>query len=176
MNESTKQKLREKALGRLHSKETKEKMSRKRMGKSPWNKGIKGLHLSPNTEFVVGQNVGSKHPKWKGGVSRAYRTGYYSIEYKEWRKSVFKRDGYACRGCGDIGYITAHHIKSFSHYPKLRYDIDNGLTLCEKCHSATDNYKGRAVTVNKLNEANSVKTPTEISGQRRAKSTSVVNV
>lgn len=83
------------------------------------------------------------HPRWKGGVSRAYTTGYYSKEYKEWRTTVFERDNFTCQDCGDGGYVTAHHIKSFAHYPELRFELDNGMTLCEPCHSKTDNYKGR---------------------------------
>ncbi len=89
--------------------------------------------------------IGEKSHFWKGGVSRAYKTGYYSIEYKQWRKSVFERDGYACRVCGAMGYITAHHIKSFAHFPDLRFELTNGITLCEPCHSETDNYKGRNI-------------------------------
>lgn len=88
--------------------------------------------------------IKTTHPRWKGGISRVYKTGYYSKEYKNWRKKVFERDDYICRECGLAGYVTAHHIKSFAYYPELRYEISNGLTLCEPCHSKTDNYKGRA--------------------------------
>ncbi len=92
-----------------------------------------------------GMMKGENHWNWKGGTSRAYKTGYYSVEYKEWRESVFMRDDYTCQQCfGERGqYITAHHIKSFAQYPELRFEISNGLTLCEKCHSETDNYRGR---------------------------------
>lgn len=91
-----------------------------------------------------GRCAGEKHPNWKGGVSRNYKTGYYSTEYKQWRLGVFERDGYRCQGCGVVGgYLTAHHIKSFAKYPELRLEVDNGVTLCEECHKMTDNYKGR---------------------------------
>ena len=107
------------AKGRKHSEESKRKMSECRKG--------------------------GKAYQWRGGISRGYKTGYYSREYKEWREKVFRRDKYLCQQCfmGKGQYITAHHIKSFAHYPELRFDIKNGLTLCEECHKETDNYKGR---------------------------------
>jgi hypothetical protein len=92
-----------------------------------------------------GDNAGEKHWAWKGGNSYRYKKGYKTVEYREWRTAVFERDNYTCK-CGfkgSKGYITAHHIKSFAHYPELRYEVSNGITLCEKCHSETDNYKGR---------------------------------
>jgi hypothetical protein len=36
-------------------------------GHVTWNKGLKGIHLSPETEFKKGQFTGSEHPSWKGG-------------------------------------------------------------------------------------------------------------
>jgi 5-methylcytosine-specific restriction endonuclease McrA len=87
---------------------------------------------------------GTNNPLWKGGVSRAFKTGYYSVQYKQWRMKVFKRDNFTCQECGLKNiYVTAHHIKSFADYPKFRFDLNNGITLCENCHSRTDNYKGK---------------------------------
>lgn len=109
-------------------------------------KGRLGKTGSEIQKQAMRSRIGDKHPKWKGGRSYGYKTGYYSTQYKEWRVSVFKRDNYTCQSCGFYGakgYITAHHIKSFAHYPDLRFEITNGLTLCEPCHSKTDNYRGR---------------------------------
>lgn len=36
----------------------------------PWNKDLKGIRLSPGTEFKKGQFIGDNHPSWKGGVQK----------------------------------------------------------------------------------------------------------
>lgn len=60
-----------------------------------------------------------------------------SSEYKLWRVSVFERDNYTCRSCGASGCkLNAHHIKPWSLFPLDRYDVNNGITLCEACHRA----------------------------------------
>lgn len=120
--------------------------------KKHWLKlNIQSLRTPETFEKIQKGKVGRKRPElsgpksrfWKGGNSKNYKTGYYSSDYINWRKAVFKRDDFTCQGCGDKGYITAHHIKSFAHYPELRFDLKNGQTLCEPCHKLTDNYKGR---------------------------------
>lgn len=80
-------------------------------------------------------------------------------KYKEWRKSVFKRDDYICQKCGVRSkkgvavYLQAHHKKPLSlilHENNIKYndfktlqkllnldelwDINNGETLCLDCH------------------------------------------
>lgn len=82
---------------------------------------------------MKGRYVGEKSPNYREG-SRRDRTGYWSVEYKEWRKAVFERDGYLCQECGFHGYLHAHHIKGYAHHPDLRYEVSNGVTLCKNCH------------------------------------------
>ena len=66
-----------------------------------------------------------------------------SPEYKEWRQNVFRKDNYTCQECGERGgVLNAHHIKSFSEFPSLRYDENNGITLCHDCHKHLHKTKG----------------------------------
>jgi len=54
--------------------------------------------------------------------------------YKEWRIAVLKRDNYTCQKCNTKENIEAHHIKPIVVFPELSYIVDNGETLCVKCH------------------------------------------
>lgn len=53
-----------------------------------------------------------------------------------WRKKVYDRDSYTCRlcGCKISGELQAHHIFKISDYEELAFDVDNGITLCKRCH------------------------------------------
>lgn len=56
-------------------------------------------------------------------------------EYKKWRNDVFSRDNFTCQMRGKIGgKLNAHHLKHFATHIDLRYCLENGVTLCEKCH------------------------------------------
>lgn len=58
-------------------------------------------------------------------------------EYVKWVKAVLFRDEYKCQLCGDGTKITPHHIRTWIKYPDLRYNVNNGITLCKKCHYKT---------------------------------------
>lgn len=78
---------------------------------------------------------GEHHWNWKGGITEENHALRNSAEYSHWRINVFERDGFMCMECGSVGgVLNAHHIKPWATYPELRFDIDNGQTLCEECH------------------------------------------
>lgn len=60
-----------------------------------------------------------------------------SRDYINWRNEVFTRDDYICQYCGDNsgGNLNAHHMNSYDEHISDRYDINNGITLCEDCHN-----------------------------------------
>lgn len=82
-----------------------------------------------------GAQKGEYHWNWRGGITPENQKGRSSGEYAEWRKKVFERDGYTCRRCGKKGgRLNAHHIERWAENCRKRYDVSNGVTLCEKCH------------------------------------------
>ncbi len=96
----------------------------------------KGIHSSITTEFKHGDG-GEKHWNWKGGITNSNRTLRQDNRYREWQQQVYKRDHYKCQECQIHCYpgnIIAHHIFNFSDYPELRTVVNNGITLCRKCH------------------------------------------
>ena len=150
-------------LGRVHTEKTKKKIrktslkqfkegmpesTKKKIGLAHIGKtgGMKGKEHSVETK----KKMSIVHTKRSDIIGRKKYKRYIHTrdkKYIDWRNKVFKRDNYTCqdknckskKGC----YIEAHHIKSWVKYPKLRYLISNGLTLCLICHKKTDNYKNK---------------------------------
>ena len=58
------------------------------------------------------------------------------MAYKDWRRKVWERDNLKCKlsnsDCSKK--IIAHHILGWTKYPKLRYEVNNGITLCRHHH------------------------------------------
>lgn len=90
---------------------------------------------------------GEKSPAWRGGKSSIYHRMRNSKEFKAWRKAVFGRDNYTCQDCGIRSAkgvkvdLHPHHIKSFTHFDELRFDVDNGITLCLSCHNVRTSWQ-----------------------------------
>jgi hypothetical protein len=84
--------------------------------------------------------TGANSHSWQGGKSKEYKCIRNSAAFREWRNAIFNRDDYTCQQCGARSKagqpitIYPHHIKSFTYYPELRFDINNGLTVCGECH------------------------------------------
>ena len=85
-------------------------------------------------KWAIGRCIGlkgEKNNKWKGNPPRIDRT---DTNYLNWRRKVKKRDKWICQICGSKNRLNAHHIFSFTDYQKLRYDTNNGMTICWECH------------------------------------------
>lgn len=95
----------------------------------------------------LGLKRGANSGSWKGGITPINLQIRHSTEYKLWRKAVFERDDYTCQCCFKRGGIilNADHIKPFSKFPDIRFDINNGRTLCVPCHKTTDTYGSKAL-------------------------------
>lgn len=118
--------------GRQHSKETLHKMSISAKNRSSNRKGSKLTFEQRKAISIKMQGIDEQ--EWIGFISPERKRLYGTAEYKSWRKSVFERDNYTCVKCNHKGYVEADHIKSWTKYPLLRFDINNGRTLCRPCH------------------------------------------
>lgn len=76
---------------------------------------------------------GSNNPSYKNGMGKMYREGT-NDKCHAWRKLVLSRDKFKCIVCGDYHRLEAHHINNFKDFPEERNNVDNGATLCHKCH------------------------------------------
>lgn len=65
---------------------------------------------------------------------QAKRNKRQSRQYKDWRGSIIKRDGYKCVDCGTSHNLEVHHISLYSQNFWLRLKKTNGITLCKDCH------------------------------------------
>ena len=76
------------------------------------------------------------HSSWNPNLTEEERIKkrHYE-EYDIWRKLVFERDNYTCQCCKkDTHNNVAHHLDGYNWCENKRTDIDNGVTLCNKCH------------------------------------------
>lgn len=78
--------------------------------------------------------IGENSSNWKGGFTKILHTWRHNSRHNQWRNQVLMRDNCTCQMCGYQKELHAHHIKLLSEYPELRFDINNGLTLCKPCH------------------------------------------
>jgi len=145
-------KARKARKGKKLSEEHKEKL-RQRIFTDEWREK---LSIAGKKHFLIPVSIetrkkisdsrkGKNNPMWKGGITPINAIIRGSSKYKQWRKAIFERDNYTCQECNERGgRLNADHIKSFAHYPELRFELSNGRTLCIDCHKKTENYGGKS--------------------------------
>ena len=125
--EETKEKIRLSNTGKKMTEEQKKKMSIARTGIPAFNKGMKRPEFS-----------GENHPRWVKDRTKlkTSRDKMYDTQYKYWMLDVKNRDGWKCKISNNdcSGRLEAHHILGWKEYPELRYQLNNGITLCLAHH------------------------------------------
>ena len=122
-------------IGRKHTQEFKDRMIFLNTGKKHSEESRKKMSL-----VHMGMYVGEKSPRWikdRTKLSRTSKQGERrTAAYFEWRKQTRKRDNWKCKISNQdcAGRIEAHHILPWKDYPELRYDVNNGITLCHAHH------------------------------------------
>lgn len=123
-SEETKAKLRLNK-GWKHSTKARLKISKATKGKVAWNKGLTGVFTGKNSPHWISDRTKLK--------ARQIRNDSL---YQEWHKQVRERDDWKCKMQSKEceGKIEVHHILAWRDYPSLRYEINNGITLCHFHH------------------------------------------
>lgn len=92
------------------------------------------------SEAKKGRLLGAENPNWRGGLVNPNQRLRASHLSKDWSQKVRARDG-KCVECGATGRLHAHHVKPWKHHPELRFDLNNGVTLCPACHQKAHGWR-----------------------------------
>jgi hypothetical protein len=126
-------------IWKLINKKVKFCNSCSKLGYIPWNKNKKGVMPIPwNKGIKWFEFSGENHPRYIKDRTKLSHNEKKHLDsrYKEWMLCVKNRDHWKCKinnsECN--GQLEAHHILGWKSYPELRFDINNGITLCHKHH------------------------------------------
>lgn len=117
------------AVKQKHTPEVRTRMSILKKGKS--------LSEDHKRKISNGMLKGELSPNWiKDRTTLAKKQERNDYAYCEWRKQVWLRDNFTCKIANPDckGKIEAHHILGWTEYPELRYQVNNGITLCHAHH------------------------------------------
>jgi hypothetical protein len=142
--QATKDKIRTKLLGTHLPEEQRRKISRALSGRTTWNKGVP--HTQEHKRKIADAHRGSRSHFWifdRSKLKKRDKRG--DVANVEWRNQVKRLDGNRCRMRGSQcrGQLEVHHILRWSDFPELRYNINNGITLCHYHHPRKRNIELR---------------------------------
>ena len=137
-----------------HSNKSKKKISKMLEGKKftvehkeKIREKLTGLERSDEQkENYRNCKLGNKNPNYNPNLTNKDRIDRRCVKgYSEWREEVFKKDNFICRQCGTNKRLQAHHIYMWAKYPELRFNIENGITLCKDCHKQVRGYEDKYI-------------------------------
>jgi hypothetical protein len=87
----------------------------------------------------------SKNPSFNPTLTDEDRLNLRSgAKIAVWSSSIKKRDNYTCKVCEKIsGNLVSHHLDAWHWCKTKRHNVDNGVTLCVKCHKQFHKEYGR---------------------------------
>jgi 5-methylcytosine-specific restriction endonuclease McrA len=95
--------------------------------------GIRVTYADGRTEMVAARRFKERKKKPRFSYAKYRKTKHW----RELRKRVLERDGYACTECGATkpgATLQAHHL-TYERFPGKELDSDL-VTLCYPCHNA----------------------------------------
>jgi len=107
------------------------KVCSKECSKISISKTLKGRRNPEHSKFMIGK----KYRYIKDRSKLCDNSGRTSTLYRDFVKNVMERDK-KCRICNKdcVSNLIVHHILSYREHPELRYDINNGIVLCQAHH------------------------------------------
>lgn len=100
------------------------------------NNSARWTKNNPEKRFIIMK----KHFK-KYGKKFDMTSMEYSFAIQAWARMIKKLDNNMCKNCDSTNNLNAHHLRPKNSFPELSLDLDNGITLCEKCHSKTHEFE-----------------------------------
>ena len=85
--------------------------------------------------FLKREQSGENNSNWKDyplkdEIRKLRKSKYNRI----WVKEVKEKYNYTCDVCGSKENLHSHHLYNWADYPDYRFELDNGVCLCKKCH------------------------------------------
>ena len=114
-------------MTRKFSKTHIDNLKKSHLGKTPWNKGLRGVQIGWNKGKKFPQTSGENNHNWKGD----------KVGYRVLHKWVERRLGkpQCCDKCGDIKKHRYHWANKSGKYLRI---ITDWKRLCPKCHGKYD--------------------------------------
>jgi hypothetical protein len=76
-----------------------------------------------------------KEKFYKDPEYKKYKGVRYDKGYTKCKNDVLNRFNNTCCVCLSDEKVVWHHLYSYKYYPDLRTDLNNGVCVCEVCHS-----------------------------------------